>query len=285
MDDTAGDRKAIQPLVSRMDVYPLSEFDGAMKIRDWTTAPDFPAPPAQPGGGEAPKVHPETFFDDVPAIFEDAPPLPGEEAMYAEALALVATARAEPRIKAAIIDEARKAQEELVEPLLQFRNFGIPLPHNWTTVTNGAAFGTDYFTRTAVARSNIFVNKPNEAKYFYQDLDAAGGRLNGANRYQVTFAKGEPPVNGFFSLTLYDEQHFFAPNEIKRYSIGTKNKDLARNADGSVTFHVQADPPAERANWLPAPRNADFSLFIRAYWPKPEVIDGSWTPPPVKKQA
>ena len=51
--------------------------------------------------------------------------------------------------------------------------------------------------------------------------------------------------------------------------------------DGSVTFYVQADPPAARTNWLPAPAGGDFSLFIRAYWPKPEVLDGSWTPPPV----
>jgi hypothetical protein len=127
------------------------------------------------------------------------------------------------------------------------------------------------------------VNKPNEAKYFYQDLDAAGGRLNGAHRYTVTFKKGEPPVRGFFSLTLYDDQHFFAPNEIERYSIGTKNKDLKLNADGSVTYYVQADAPAERTNWLPAPKNADFSLFIRAYWGKDDVLDGSWTPPPVEK--
>src|SRR5262249_43615473 len=191
------------------------------------------------------KVHPETFFDALQTILNDAPPLPGEEAKYSEALAIVAVAQANPKIKAAIIDEAKKAQDELIEPLLQFRNFGIPLPHNWTTATNGARFGTDYFTRTAVARSNIFVNKPNEAKYFYQDLDTSGARLNGANRYKVTFVKGEPPVRGFYSLTLYDEQHFFAPNEIKRYSIGTKNKDLKLNADGSVTFYVQADPPAE----------------------------------------
>jgi hypothetical protein len=99
-------------------------------------------------------------------------------------------------------------------------------------VANGASFGTDYFTRTAVARSNIFVNKPNEAKYFYQDLDASGRRLNGANRYTVTFKKDEPPVKGFFSLTLYDDQHFFAPNEIERYSIGTKDKNLKVNAEG-----------------------------------------------------
>lgn len=284
MDDTAEDRKAVQPLISAMDAYPLSEFDGTMKKRDWSKVADFPAPPPHPGGGEAPKVFPESFFNDLPMFFRDAPPLPGEEAKYAQALSLVAAAEADPKIKAAIIDEAKKAQAELIEPLLQFCNFGVPLPHNWTTVINGAAFGIDYFTRTAVARSNIFVNKPNEAKYFYQDLDASGGRLNGANRYRVTFEKGEPPVNGFFSLTLYDNQHFFAPNEIKRYSIGTKNRDLKPNTDGSVTFYVQADAPTERANWLPAPKNADFSLFIRAYWPSATVLDGSWTPPPVEKQ-
>lgn len=73
----------------------------------------------------------------------------------------------------------------------------------------------DYFTRTAAVKSNIFVNLPNETKYFYQDLDEAGGRLNGAHRYTVTFAKdATPPVNGFWSLTLYNPHHFFEPNPI-----------------------------------------------------------------------
>ena len=100
-------------------------------------------------------------------------------------------------------EEAAKADSELVDPLFEFRNWGVQLPFNWSTTSNNAAFGTDYFTRTAVAKSNIFVNAPNETKYFYQDLDVAGGRLNGAKRYTVTFAKGQtPPVNGFWSLTL-----------------------------------------------------------------------------------
>lgn len=75
------------------------------------------------------------------------------------------------------------------------------------------------------------------------------------------------------------------PNEIKRYSLGTKNKTLKYNADGSLTIYVQADPPpeAQRTNWLPAPKNADFSLFMRAYWPRTAVIDGSWTPPAVQR--
>jgi hypothetical protein len=118
-----------------------------------------------------------------------------------------------------------------------------------------------------VAKSNIFVNKPNETKYFYQDLDAAGQRLNGANRYTVTFAKGQtPPVRGFWSLTLYNQHHFFQPNELKRYSLGTKNNGLKYNPDGSLTLYVQADPPAgRRDNWLPAPKGGDFSLYMRAY--------------------
>jgi hypothetical protein len=66
-------------------------------------------------------------------------------------------------------------------------------------------------------------------------------------RYAVTFAKGAmPPVQGFWSLTLYDASHFFVPNAVDRYSLGTKNKDLQIDRDGSLTIDVQADPPADR---------------------------------------
>jgi hypothetical protein len=75
------------------------------------------------------------------------------------------------------------------------------------------------------------------------------------------------------------------PNEIERFSVGTKNKDLKLNTDGSLTIYVQADLPPEtqRSNWLPAPTGADFSLYTRAYWPKVAIPDGSWTPPPVQR--
>jgi hypothetical protein len=102
----------------------------------------------------------------------------------------------------------------------------------------------------------------------------------------VTFPKdATPPVHGFWSLTLYNEHHFFAPNDLNRYSLGTKNKTLTYNPDGSLTLFVQADPPpeAQRTNWLPAPKGSDFSLYVRAYWPKPAITDGSWTPPAVQR--
>jgi hypothetical protein len=174
----------------------------------------------------------------------------------------------------------------VVDPLFQFRNYGLQLPANWSTVNNGAQFGSDYFTRTAAAKSNIFINKVNETKYFYQDLDAEGARLNGANKYAVTFPKGAlPPVRGFWSLTLYNQHHFFADNALKRYSLGTKNKNLKPNADGSLTLYVQSDSPGadKESNWLPAPKGEDFSLYIRTYWPQEQVLSGAWTPPAVSK--
>ena len=284
MDDTAEDRRAIQPLLQQIMMYPLAEYDGAMKRIDWGTIQKLPNQAT--GDAEIKWVPPESFVDTLPLVLADAPPLPGEEARYAQVLAVLQAAKNDATLKAALTEAAAQADEQLVQPLFQFRNYGQQLPHHWSTISNEAAFGTDYFTRTAVAKSNIFVNAPNETKYFYQDLDEGGVRLNGANRYSVTFDKGRtPPVHGFWSLTIYNEHHFFAPNEINRYSVGTKNKDLQLAADSSLTIHVQTRAPsdaAQRANWLPAPKG-DFSLYLRAYWPQTAVTDGSWTPPPVKR--
>jgi hypothetical protein len=282
MDDTAEDRRAIQLVLRQILMYPLSEFDGQMKSIDWSTIAKLPN--AATGEQEVKWVPPESFVDTLPIVLADAPPLPGEEARYAQVLAVLAAAKSDPKINAAMTKATAEADEQLIKPLFEFRNWGQQLPHHWSTISNEAAFGTDYFTRTAVAKSNILVNSPNETKYYYQDLDATGARLNGANRYTVTFAKHQtPPVNGFWSLTLYNEHHFFSPNEIKRYSLGTKNKSLKFNADGSLTLYVQSDPPAQRDNWLPAPKAGDFTLYVRAYWPKASVMDGSWTPPAVQK--
>jgi hypothetical protein len=283
-DDTPEDKKAIQDVLQWITMYPLADYDGTMKQTDWSKLPKVPA--TTTGDAESKWVFPEKFFDELPAVLADAPPLPGEEARYGQIHALLEAIKRQPELKQPLVQAVAEVDDQVVKPLFQFRNWGQQLPHNWSTISNEAAFGTDYFTRTAAAKSNILVNSPNETKYFYQDLDATGARLNGGNRYTVTFAKDQtPPVNGFWSLTLYNEHHFFAPNDIKRYSLGTKNKGLQFAADGSLTIYVQADEPSDpvqRANWLPAPKG-DFSLYVRAYWPKPVVVEGSWTPPPAQK--
>jgi hypothetical protein len=284
-DDTPDDKRAIQSVLEQVLMYPLAEYDGTMKSRNWSQIKKLP--PKETGGdSETQWVFPERFFDELPAVLADAPPLPGEEARYGQMFALLEAIKNNPALKPVLVKTVAEADDELVKPLFQFRNYGQPLPHHWSTISNEAAFGTDYYTRTAAAKSNILVNSPNETKYFYQDLDADGGRLNGAHRYTVTFPPDQtPPVNGFWSLTLYNEHHFFAPNALKRYSLGTKNKTLKADTNGSLALYVQTDAPPEiqQSNWLPAPKEADFSLYIRAYWPKAAVVDGSWTPPAVRK--
>lgn len=281
-DDTPADKRAIQSVLRSVMIYPLDRFDGTMKTKDWAHMPQLPAQPA--GEEETQWVFPDKFVDQLPTVLADAPPLPGEEARYAQVLAVIEAAKQDPALKQAMIEGAKEAEEHLVKPLFQFRNYGQQLPFHWSTISNESAFGTDYFTRTAVAKSNILVNSPNETKYFYQDLDSGGTRLNSGNRYTVTFAKGQtPPVHGFWSLSIYNEHHFFVANPINRFSVGTKNRDLKFAKDGSLTIYVQADPPSDRgqrANWLPAPKG-DFSLYVRAYWPTEAVTNGSWTPPAV----
>ena len=131
----------------------------------------------------------------------------------------------------------------------------------------------------------MYDNAPQETRYIYTDFDSAAQRLNGSHAYTVTFPKGEtPPVDGFWSLTLYNKVHLFAPNPLNRFSLGTKSKSMKLGGDGSLTVFVQSDSPGsdKEANWLPAPKE-DFSLYIRAYWPKPKLTEGRWTPPRVEK--
>lgn len=285
MDDTPQDRQAIQPLLQSVMMYPLAEFDGKMKTTDWKKIPKIPAPAM--GDGEMSWVIPERFFDELPIVLADAPPLPGEEARYTQILAVINAAKKDPTLKKAIIEAAQEAEKEIIKPLFEFRNFGKQLPYNWSTINNGAAFGTDYFSRTATAKSNILVNKAEQAKYFYQDMDSKGIRLNSTANYIVTFTKEQiPPVNGFWSLTLYNQHHFFELNDLNRYSLGTKNKSMKTNSDGSLTIYVQANHPSKdvESNWLPAPKKGEFSLYLRTYWPTKEILNGKWTPPAIVRQ-
>jgi hypothetical protein len=71
---------------------------------------------------------------------------------------------------------------------------------------------------------------------------------------------------------------------LKRYSLGTKNKSLQKNSDGSLTLYAGATSPGKdkESNWLPAPKGK-FSLYMRAYWPEKSILEGTWSPPNVNK--
>jgi len=264
-------------------MYPLSKFTGQQQTKDWGAVPKFPS--TAQGDEEVKWVEPKPFFDELGDVLKEVPPLPGEEAIYQTVQSVLDAAKSDPKLHAALVQSAIEADTNLIAPLFQFHNSGLPLAYNWTTISNGAAFGTDYYTRAAAAKANIFVNSGRETKYFYQDADVSGQPLNGTHAYTVTFPAGQlPPVKGFWSITLYNQHHFFAPNESKRYSVGTKNKTLVTSPDGSLTIYVQPTPPEgdKRANWLPSSKDS-FVLYVRAYWPEQTISDGTWTPPAVVK--
>lgn len=284
-NDSDEDRKAIQPVIEQIVAYPLAQFDGKMKSIKWNSVPDIPGPPKKPGEeGETKWVVPEKFFDEFPAVLEGVAPLPGEEAMYAQFRWLMQLAAKDPAIKKTIVAEAVATEKEVIAPFFLWKHNGKPAGNGWNRSVHNAVWGVDYFNRTGTSKSNMFDNRPNETQYFYTDDDSAGQPLRGAKTYAVTFAAGqEPPVEGFWSMTLYDDKHLFHPNALKRYSLGTKNKGLKRNSDGSLTLYASAKSPGKdkESNWLPAPAGS-FSLYIRAYWGKQAILDGSWQPPKIE---
>lgn len=284
MDDTKEDRVAIQSVVNQVVLYPLAEFDGKMKTVDYSKLPSI-GEAAKAGQGETPWVVPETFFDVLPAVLDSIAPLPGEEALYANFRQLLNAAAGDATLKQAIIAAAVEADRSIISSFFKWEHNGTPAGNNWNRSTNNAAFGVDYFNRTGTAKSNFYDNKPDETQYFYTDVDGKGTMLTGTNNYTITFAKDQtPPVNGFWSLTLYNEHHFFSPNTLNRYSLGTKNKNLKYNTDGSLTLYVGKKSPGvdKETNWLPAP-GGSFSLYIRSYWGKPAILDKTWQPPAVIK--
>jgi hypothetical protein len=150
-------------------------------------------------------------------------------------------------------------------------------------ITTGiGTYGADYLQRAYVTVVGLGANLPQDAIYPMSKADAAGKPYEGSKKYVLHFAKGQlPPVKGFWSLTMYDDQMFFVPNKLNRQAIGSRQK-FVFNKDGSLDLLIQKDSPgkAKEANWLPAPAGK-FALMLRFYQPTEKILDGSWKPPPV----
>ena len=286
-DSTLEDTAAVQPVINQIVMYPLSQFDGQMKTKDYSKSPHFPVPPPPPNApkGESRWVKPDTYYDQLPVIMKEVPPLPGEEALYRWIASVWDAAAKNPETKKALIELFAAADEELVKPLFQFQYNGRAIANGWTVPANAAEWGTDYLNRTAISKSSMYQNTSAETQYNLREFDSEGKPLDGNNQYTVTFSKGQvPPVKGFWSLTLYNDVKFFHSNALNRFSLGTKNKTLKYAPDGSLTLYLGSRSPGQdnEANWLPAPAG-HFSLILRLYWPEASVLNGAWMPPDVKK--
>ncbi len=280
MDGSDEDRRVVQKLIQRIQIYPESKYTGKWKTRDWTKTKWYPMVAA--GNRLRSKwVNPDTFFEVLEETLKEVPPLPNEVDFYDRVMKLIDESKTNAELRRLLSEVARATERDYVRPLFDFQQNGIEVGNGWRSFENGAAFGSDYITRTAIARSNIFVNRHSEAKYFYLTIGNDGRRLEGSRKYTLLFPEGNlPPAKGFWSLTLYDKDHRLFLNSEQRYAVGTRTKDLITNNDGSVSIYVQAEPPSQalRNNWLPAPEGR-YSLYLRVYWPAESALSGEWLPP------
>jgi hypothetical protein len=156
---------------------------------------------------------------------------------------------------------------------------GATTDSGWTRVEK-ARYGFNYLSRATVNYVGLGANVDTENLSFNTFADHEGRPLDGSKGdYALSFKP--PPVNAFWSVTLYDAATFaLYPNELQRYLINDRTPGLKANTDGSIDLLIQHAPPREAANWLPAP-NRPFYLVVRSYLPKPEMISGGWRPEPV----
>ena len=174
--------------------------------------------------------------------------------------------------------------------MLQFKvNKEVKNINGWGFTTKTGIYGTDYPMRALVTAIGLGANRPQDAVYPTSLKDAEDKAYDGANKYVMRFPKGQrPPVEGFWSLTMYNDKYFFVSNPINRYSISAR-QNLKTNPDGSTDLYIQKDLPGpdKESNWLPAP-DGKFILMLRLYWPNensPSILNGSWKIPPIKKVA
>jgi hypothetical protein len=160
-------------------------------------------------------------------------------------------------------------------------------------VSNGWSMNTDtmgvygnyYLKRAIVSQVGLGANLPEDAIYPLNLADETGKPLDGSNVYSLHFEKGAtPPVDAFWSVTLYDSDGFQVPNNLNRFAVSSW-MPFKYAADGSLDLYVQnASPGADReVNWLPAPKGP-FNLTMRLYAPKSNAVTGKWGPPPVIKE-
>ena len=146
-------------------------------------------------------------------------------------------------------------------------------------------YGDYYLKRAIIALVGFGANQPEDAIYPLTLLMRDGKPLLGQHKYVLHFSKEEiPPVNAFWSVTMYDEAGFQVANPLNRFAIGDRDA-LKYNADGSLDLYLQHDDPGpdKEPNWLPSPPTGTLGVTMRLYAPKPQALDGRWNPPAIKR--
>jgi hypothetical protein len=186
-----------------------------------------------------------------------------------------------PAVRKAI-ESAPEAGQKLMEWKLATL---ARVANGWSMNTDTmGVYGNYYLKRAIVAQIGLGANLPEDAIYPLNLGDETGKPLDGSNKYTLHFEKSAaPPVDAFWSITLYDPEGFQVPNSLNRFAVSSW-MPFKYNADGSLDIYFQNESPGKdkEANWLPAPKGP-FNLTMRLYAPKSDALTGKWNPPPVTR--
>ncbi len=283
----ASDYAAVRTLQERFRLTPLSAWGTPY------TPPDHVSVAANVNRWEPPvdqvaRMDAMAFFSRLNALLVTNPPATADAVMMERIGRIgiapgvgVDHARLDEVIAGAVSEGMDAARAKIAA---SERALGDILVNGWVIPSGLGRYGTDYFKRAAVALVGLGADLSEDDVCMRATTDSDSEYLTGQRSYTLHFEAGEtPPVNGFWSLTMYNERQFFVENPINRYAIGDRDS-LRYNADGSLMLYIQHDSPGEEreANWLPAPEGR-FNLIMRLYWPKPAVLDGEWAPSPIQR--
>jgi hypothetical protein len=184
------------------------------------------------------------------------------------------------------VQQGIEASPEAAQKLMAWKVPTVArIANGWSMNTDTmGVYGNYYLKRAIVAQLGLGANVPEDAIYPLNLGDESGTPLDGANRYTIHFEKGNmPPVNAFWSFTLYDQSGFQVENVLNRFAVSSW-MPFQYNTDGSLDLYFQNESPGKdkEVNWLPAPKGA-FNLTMRLYSPQSHALTGIWEPPPVSR--
>ena len=185
-----------------------------------------------------------------------------------------------------VVKKALEAAPAAAQSLMEWKVPTLARVVNYWSMNTDTmgVYGNYYLKRAIVAQLGLGANLPEDAIYPLNLADEVGKPLDGASKYTIHFEKdATPPVNAFWSLTLYDSDGFQVANSLNRFAVSSW-MPFKYNPDGSLDLYFQNESPGanKEANWLPAPKGP-FNLTMRLYSPKSGALTGKWNPPPITK--
>ena len=278
----------VNAIQDKIIVQPLSVFQGNSTTSSQPVITQTNTSKEIPIGPQPTLIAPTgiKIFDEIGADMIGNPLNPPDPELVTKLTSIgvgpgkVPSTEANDTIKAALQTGITEGQKMIDA---QVANFGT-VENGWLVNAQPGVYGNNYLFRAAVTQFGLGANIGQEAFYPSTFTDSEGKPLSGNNSYLIHFEPGQtPPVDGFWSVSMYNDKNLFVDNPINRYSIGQYTEGLKKNTDGSLDIYIQNTSPGadKESNWLPAPEGS-FNMVLRTYLPQPQILNGTWQLPLVQ---